>query len=377
MLENFYLDESGNTGDLGKVGAHPSFGGQRLFTLACIGIDDLAALGDEVDRLKALHRLQGTELKSTKTKSKPRFVSDLARFLHDRDWPVFIELVDKHYYVIMNIVERIVVPYVSPADLSRESMFMKNVMADYIALHGPDELVQLYAIACQTQKRPDARQVFKRLIHWSHRSQADREIAAGVEKFTRASLKDFEKCHPHAAVKQALPILDRNKHDGLIWLLPNISSFTSIYARLNHYLKGQIGSITFVHDEQAHFDDIIDANKKLAEEVHAQGSGIKLRNANYRFASPAALRFQNSKSSLGIQVADVLAGFASRYVYQKVWEPNSVATEHDEVFAEIKKFTKNGGATGINYVAPEALLRFLGLNPLSNFDPPRVDTRQI
>lgn len=57
MLENFYLDESGNTGDLCKVGAHPSFGGQRIFTLTCIGIDDLTALGEEVDRLKALHRL--------------------------------------------------------------------------------------------------------------------------------------------------------------------------------------------------------------------------------------------------------------------------------------------------------------------------------
>ena len=108
VISSFYLDESGNTGDLCKVGAHPSFGGQRLFSLACIGIDDLDALSLEIERLKPLHRLQGEELKSTRTKAKPKFVAALARFLHAKGWPVFIELVDKHYFVTMNIVERLV-----------------------------------------------------------------------------------------------------------------------------------------------------------------------------------------------------------------------------------------------------------------------------
>jgi hypothetical protein len=105
---NFYFDESGNTGDLCKVGAHPSFGGQRIFSLGCVGIDDIDALEHELDRLKSLHRLQGAELKSTRTKAKPKFVSDLARFLHSREWPVFIELVDKHYLGMASIVERLV-----------------------------------------------------------------------------------------------------------------------------------------------------------------------------------------------------------------------------------------------------------------------------
>src|SRR5262245_22126663 len=109
-----------------------------MFSLACIGIDDMDVLEDEIDRLKSLHRLQGTELKSTRTKAKPQFVSDLARLLHSREWPVFIELVDKHYLVIVSIVERLVTLHLSGIEPSRGTLFVKNTMADYIALHAPD-----------------------------------------------------------------------------------------------------------------------------------------------------------------------------------------------------------------------------------------------
>lgn len=102
-----------------------------MFSLACVGIDDLDELGHEVERLKSLHRLQGTELKSTQTKAKPKFVSDLARFLHSREWPVFIELVDKHYLVVANIVERLITLHLSGAEPSRGALFVKNTMADY------------------------------------------------------------------------------------------------------------------------------------------------------------------------------------------------------------------------------------------------------
>lgn len=368
MIRNFYLDESGNTGDLCKVGAHPSFGGQRMFSLACIGIDDLDALSLEIERLKPLHRLQGEELKSTRTKAKPKFVAALARFLHAKGWPVFIELVDKHYFVTMNIVERLVTLHLSGTEPSRGALFVKNTMADYIALYAPDDLCPLYATACQTQNRPACRKVFQRLIWWSHRSQRDRSIADGIERSTRASLKLFEKLHPYEAVRNVLPIPDRTKRDGTIWLLPNISSFTTIYARINRHFGGEIGNVTFIHDEQVHFDEIIETNKSLAESLRDDLSRVKLRTADYSFQTSPSLRFQNSKESLGIQIADVIAGFVSRYVYQKLWNPETVDGDHDEAFQLIDRFTRSDGVTGINYVAPKALLHALGLSPLANYE---------
>lgn len=371
MTKHFYIDESGNTGDVCKVGAHPSFGGQRMFSLACIGIDDIDALAHEVERLKSLHKLQGTELKSTKTKAKPKFVSDLARYLHTREWPVFIELVDKHYLVMANIVERLVTLHLLGSQSSRGSLFVKNTMADYIALYAPDNLGPLYAKACETQNRPDCRRVFQRLIWWSHRSQRDRNIAAGVERSTRASLKLFEKLHPYEAVRSVLPIPDRSKRDGTIWLLPNISSFTTIYGRINRHLNGDIGDVTFVHDEQVHFDEIIEVNKALAESLRDDLSRVKLRTADYSFQSSARLTFQNSKESLGIQTADVIAGFVSRYIYQKLWQPETIDVEQDEAFRLIDRFTRANGVTGINYVAPKEMLYALGLSPLANYEEQR------
>ncbi|MDX0537062.1 DUF3800 domain-containing protein [Sinorhizobium medicae] len=339
-----------------------------MFSLACIGIDDIDALAHEVERLKSLHRLQGTELKSTRTKAKPKFVSDLARFLHTREWPVFIELVDKHYLVVASIVERLITLHLSRTEPSRRAFFVKNTMADYIARYAPDDLCPLYAKACQSQNRPDCRKVFQRLIWWSHRSKRDRNIAAGIEHSSRTSLKLFEKLHPYEAVRSVLPIPDRSKRDGTVWLLPNTSSFTTIYGRINRHLDGDIGNVTFVHDEQVHFDEIIEANKALAESLRDDLSRVKLRTADYSFQSSPRLTFQNSKESLGIQAADVIAGFVSRYIYQKLWQPETIDAEHDEAFHLIDRFTRASGVTGINYVAPRELLYALGLSPLANYE---------
>lgn len=169
-------------------------------------------------------------------------------------------------------------------------------------------------------------------------------------------------------MRSVLPIPDRSKRDGTIWLLPNISSFTTIYGRINRLLDGDIEDVTFVHDEQVHFDEIIEANKALAESLRDDLSRVRLRTANYSFQSTAKLTFQNSRESLGIQTADVIAGFVSRYIYQKLWQPQSIDAEHDEAFHMIDSFTRAEGVTGINYVAPKELLYALGLSPLANYE---------
>lgn len=338
-----------------------------MFALACVGIPDMVALEGEVDRLRKVHRLQGMELKSTQIKAKPRFVSDLAEFILAKDWPVFIELVDKHYFIIVNIVERLVYPYVTDSDFSANAMRVKNEMADTLAVFGPDELAQLYALACQSQKRPDAQRVYERIVKWARLEKSKDTVPHWIGRFTKDSLRDFKKLSPQAAVKQTLPIPDRTKKDGLVWILPNISSFTSIYARLNHHLAGSVDGVTFIHDEQVHFDEIIGTNKVVAEELGDKRARIQLRNADYDFRQIATLTFRNSKASLGIQVADVFAGFVSRYVFQKVWEPESITPDHDEAFELVHDFTKPGTATGTNYVVPSSLLTLLGKVPVPSY----------
>jgi hypothetical protein len=42
---DFYLDESGNTGDLARINANLDFGGQTVFSLAAVGITKRQANG--------------------------------------------------------------------------------------------------------------------------------------------------------------------------------------------------------------------------------------------------------------------------------------------------------------------------------------------
>ncbi len=79
------------------------------------------------------------------------------------------------------------------------------------------------------------------------------------------------------------------------------------------------------------------------------------------------MRFLRSHDSIGIQIADVLAGFITRYVQDAVW---SGATMHPDKIAVFDRLVAMGNrrlGTGINFVAPDNLVRFLGITPYPNF----------
>jgi hypothetical protein len=65
LASTYYVDESGNTGDLVRSGGDVGFDSQPVFVLACVGCDDTEALATEIERLKVLHQVQAPELKSS------------------------------------------------------------------------------------------------------------------------------------------------------------------------------------------------------------------------------------------------------------------------------------------------------------------------
>src|ERR1700684_1523746 len=89
---NFYVDESGNSGDLVNAGSVFDFGQQPVFALVGIGIDDGDALAVEFDRLRARHRIRGREVKSSALKNKPGFITDLITHLREHGCPIFVEV---------------------------------------------------------------------------------------------------------------------------------------------------------------------------------------------------------------------------------------------------------------------------------------------
>src|SRR5437588_689110 len=96
----YYIDESGHSGDLASnTGSNFDFEGQPYFALAAVGISALANLEDVIGQLRAKHRIPIGELKSKALQSKPAFVADLLNLLIEEKCPLFVEVVDKRYFI--------------------------------------------------------------------------------------------------------------------------------------------------------------------------------------------------------------------------------------------------------------------------------------
>ncbi len=64
LPSNYFIDESGNTGDLSAVKLDSYFTEQRLFCLAAVGLEIDDDFIRAVAGLKAVHRMQAPEIKA-------------------------------------------------------------------------------------------------------------------------------------------------------------------------------------------------------------------------------------------------------------------------------------------------------------------------
>src|SRR3546814_10549875 len=96
----------------------------------------------------------------------------------------------------------------------------------------------------------------------------------------------------------------------MVWMLPNLTCLTNIYARINLSRPGGLGGITLVHDEQLQYGRILADTKALMEDLARQGNAPSALFADYDLSGSADLRFVASTSDIRLQAADLLAGCA-------------------------------------------------------------------
>jgi len=367
MKYQYYIDESGNTGDLSKINFENYFVEQRVFGLACIGCPSESVFFESVLHLKKKHRIQGQELKSSEVYKKPRFAIDLINLMSKHRIPLFVELVDKYYFLVANMVDRLILPPAGAIDLEPGSMFVKSIIADYMAINMPLSLVQAYTQICRDPSYEAIRDLYQNLIDWAENSLSPpKDVAESIVTFARDSFSDFVEMDRALAMERSLPIPDKKSNGSLVWILPNLTSFTNIYARINRFSANKLEMVTIFHDEQLQFGDILANNKKFLESS-AELNFPKLDNADYKYTEIADLKFINSKSSLGIQISDVLAGFLVRALQDKVWNCKTLHPDQEQAYKLLTLYDSGGLGVGINYVMPKEVLYFLGLNPRPNF----------
>lgn len=364
----YYIDESGNTGDLATTKPETYGAEQRMFTLAAVGchLDEL--FKERFEALKATHRIRSPEVKSKQAYDRPQFISGLLDMLKERGCPIFIEAVDKHYFIIANIMDRIVLPYVGNCDVEPRTLFVKGVMADHMAIFGPPELAHSFIKCCQSRNYVEVRDFYKQIIRWAQTSRLPTEgVAEAFVRFTRESLKNFRTLPKARAVERALPIPDTSPKGKLLWVLPNLTSFTHIYARINSFREKQMSGVTLFHDEQLQFGDVLLQNKIVMEVFTDEIVLPPLKSADFVFSASAKLEFLRSHDSIGIQIADVLAGFVARHIQHAVWGGAATNAERMAIFERLVGCGDRERGTGVNIVAPESLVRLLGIIPRANY----------
>jgi hypothetical protein len=360
----FYVDESGNSGDLVNAGRSFDFGQQPVFTLAGIGVDNDSSLAAELERLRVQHRVRSREIKSSAVKDKPAFVVDLVAHLQQRGYPIFLEVVDKRFFICATMVNHFVIPPVADEfDRRRDVIQMKSDVVDYLHTVMPTSVMHTYIDACAEPTMASTRRAFEALSHWLESRIPSDENARFVHQFAIDSFADFEEgakaSQPNA--QAFLPAPDLSKGAKPYWMLPNLSSFTNLYARINLFRGREMSGVRIIHDEQLQYDHILHQGKQASESFSDLGLTWPLQHADYRFMERGELTFSASNLSAGIQAADVLAGFVMRYVQSIIAQATRPPPEEIKAFGLLLLLAEPERGTGLNFVLGRRDFDRLGL----------------
>jgi hypothetical protein len=357
MAIKYFIDESGHSGDLINSGKALDFDGQPIFSLACFGVSDGTLLDDAIVRLASKHRINSLELKSSSLKKKPGFTLDLVELICSESLPFFIEVVDKKFFLCVNIVNHHIVPPSAGIEQDYLTNFTCNRFAEYLYDHAPITVFEKFLAACSDPSELTLRESFRALMYLVERDRGESAEAEGIRMNLVESLDDYESMKQECddAHLQFLPSPDKSKHSKLIWMLPNLSSLCNIYARINLFHDGALSDICMIHDEQKQFDEILEISKQSAESLLKSGASVYTPHSNYNFNQSAPLFFAESGRSSGIQIADVLAGFVMRYFKDSMVDAKSIRPQLHTAYEMLKTNSNATKGVGVNLVVPSKL----------------------
>lgn len=354
------MDESGNTGDLARTNADLDFGGQAVFSLAAVGVANESSLTEELAALRKKHKVQSAELKLSKIlKRKPEFALDAVDLLVRNDFPFFIEVVDKKYLLAVSITNGFIWPPYFNTEESQDTVWIKNIFADYIYYRVPADVIYEF-VQCMNNPSNEKIGAYFDLLNKCV-SQHSHEVAQGIASQVEESKDDFRimiEQEGDKAHRRFLPLPDIGKRDQEVWLLPNFSSFTNIYARMNLYLSGNLEGCRIFHDEQAHFDEIIAEAKFQAESAKLNPAKLKMPYSDYNFQKMADLFFKASPESTGIQLSDIVAGLSMRWYQAHLQEDDDTKVLVKAIDLLLHRSDRDRGA-GINVVGPHCMAQQL------------------
>jgi hypothetical protein len=354
----YFFDESGNTGDAALL----NWVKQPTFVLAAVGKEkEDNHLMTRVEELRKKHHIQMPELKGSKLyNSKSRFIRDVVQFLIEEDYPVFVEVVDKKYHLTMMLTTYFLSsPVESLQNVSevRDS----NIIAEIIFNDFDDCVLEAYAEACKNRSA-EATYEFLKVFALETRKQYESVVdlsdwSDSMDLARWANLSDIVlrgQAHTEhfqelakggepedELVGRFLPPPDENKSGGILALLPHVTCFANLYLRLNATVDNS--EVRLVHDLQDQFDlllqdyqQVLSSNtfaimNKLSEEAEVPWRD----RTNWQFSDNHTIDFGDSKEIIGIQLADLIAGFCRKYYEESIKKNGELLAATHETTAKL------------------------------------------
>lgn len=357
----FYLDESGHSGDIVNSGDGFDFKGQPYFVLAAVGVSDESAVVTRIEELRALHRISPGELKSKSLMAKPKFVLEVIDYLESIGAPLFVELVDKRYFICVHITSFQLLPSCMGFPEGAPMTFLRNTVADFLNAEAPDQVLDAFVQACLEPSEAHLLQSLSLLQDLGVRLldiPGKKDIARGVVMMVEDARNEYlelKEQDPDAFL-QFLPPPDHNKRSKRVWMLPNLTSFANIYARLNLYFRRNLQGVHIVHDQQLELEDILHLGKATVEAQKDQSQVPYTPHSDFIFEEMATFTFAQSHEGIGLQIADVVAGAVMRY-----FRDSPSATVNPDLAKAVERLISTSDARtgyGVNQVVASQDVRY-------------------
>ena len=333
--------------------------------MAAVGVADEPSLEEEINRLKEEHGIRLGELKSSARRERPEFTYEVVRLVCTGRYPFFLEVMDKKYFLAAHITSRQLLPPIRGLAADPKTHLFQNLVADYLFERLPDVVFAKFIEACLTPSHETLSAQISALIDFAHTDSEVEHLSAIVCDLAKTAESDYRAALAegrHNSFLDYLPIPDNNKFQKPVWILPNLSAFTNIYGRINLHERGRLVNIRLIHDEQLQFDEILEVSKEGTEALRVGAAEMFTPHSNFDFReSAASLAFASSIKSVGLQVADILAGFSMRYVKDFLIDHKQVRPIAHQTYDLLRKFTDPTGGVGVNLVMSSNWARVLSL----------------
>lgn len=355
---NYYLDESGNTGDLINKKNDMEFAKQPIFTHSCIGIPDkdLNKLQSFVSALKKNHGIdKSQELKSQDYYIKnPRLILELLSYIVDNRFPIVCEVMDKKYNVAVSIVNHLIVPPMND-ESNGEAQYIRTQLTDFISINAPDKCFSSFSELCKKPNEENLIVCMNSLKEFFIEYKDSIDDNGYTILMIDETLDDYyihkNKFSEEVAIKWYVPIPDVDSNGNIIKLLPNVHSFYNQLARLNKMHNKKLSSLNLIHDTSSEFAETL---KFCIENIKGIDPDLMpyIPTCDYKVIESPVLTFVDSEKSIGVQVADILAGFLNRYIYGLLYKEIEMDSIYHETFNTIISYNRIPDPIGTNLVIP-------------------------